>query len=226
MSKRKVRDFSDVSSYQGSIDFEAYARENDLIVIKATEGLTVTDPSFQARWRAARAAGVVRAPYHFARPQPGRTGAQEAEHFLQVVRDAGGFKPGDLPPVLDIETGTGLNAIQYGLWARSFNRRVRQELTELHFTRRTRRPIIYTGSFWRGMVAGATGAYLWLAAYVADPKPYVPEPWSTRIGRWIAWQFTDRGTTAGIKGTHDRSHFRGRLGRLEKIQLKKRRKNR
>jgi len=94
----------DISEYQ-SADLRAVrAGGVGFVICKATEGLGWTDPTFAERMGAARGAGLIRGAYHFARPQAGRSGAQEAAFFLEHARLH--LQTGDLFPCLDIETTT------------------------------------------------------------------------------------------------------------------------
>ncbi|HZU06656.1 MAG TPA: GH25 family lysozyme, partial [Chloroflexota bacterium] len=75
----------DVSNNNGTIDWgKVAAGGKEFAVIKATEGLNFTDQDFDYNWREARAHGLVRGAYHFARPSEG-TGRQEALYFLSRV---------------------------------------------------------------------------------------------------------------------------------------------
>jgi GH25 family lysozyme M1 (1,4-beta-N-acetylmuramidase) len=134
---------------------------------------------FQRRWAAIADAGLIRGAYHFARPQPGRSGRDEAEAFLSVVNAAGGFRPGDLRPALDIEAfGTAPLSPQQTLrFAYDFAVAVKEQVGRL--------PIIYTGAFWRdrmGNPSNSLGCHLWLAAYVRDPTPFIPVAWQPAAG--------------------------------------------
>ena len=196
----------DVSDHQPSVNWGRVASSGHrLAVAKATEGLTWRSKVFPARWKAMQDAGLVRGAYHFARPQPGRSGRDEAEFFLSVVDDAGGFRPGDLRPVLDLEAygPTPLGAAQTLRWAHEFAREVKEHVGRL--------PIIYTGAFWRdamGNPDSGLGCHLWLAAYVNDPTPFVPRAW--RATGWSIWQHTSSGTCPGIPGRCDLNVTRNR----------------
>ena len=108
----------DVSSNQGTVDMhQLHAGGIGLVICKATEGFGWTDPTFAERMGAARGAGLIRGAYHFARPQPGRTGAQEAAFFLEHARAH--LQDGDLFPCLDIET-TQLDRAGTIAYVRSF----------------------------------------------------------------------------------------------------------
>src|SRR5262249_18376258 len=89
----------DVSRHQGAIDWQRVAEAGiDFAYIKATEGADHVDARFARNWRQAEAAGVRRGAYHFF--APGADVAKQVRNFTTTVTQS----PGDLPPVLDIET--------------------------------------------------------------------------------------------------------------------------
>lgn len=195
----------DVSNNNGAVDWHGVvAAGHRFGFAKASEGLDYTDPDFERNWKEMARAGIIRGAYHFARPQPGRTGAQEAHHFLRVVHAAGGMRDrGDLPLVLDIEWSEGLGTDALSLFIHDFCRVIRRH------TGRT--PIIYTGSWWREHNPRRPyRAPLWLAAYVGDPNPYIPSAWR----RLRFWQYTSTAQVRGILGNADLSRFYGGHRRL------------
>jgi GH25 family lysozyme M1 (1,4-beta-N-acetylmuramidase) len=211
---RRVRNGPDVSSFQGDVAWPRVGAACDFAIMKATEGLDFVDPAFTAeRVRQARAA-LAPEPigfYHFARPQKGRTGADEADHFVTTVRSRGGAKPGDMRLVLDLET-TELDAKGTHAFAESFCDRI-HELTGEN-------AIVYTGpSFWNDKVGGKQaprhGGALWVAHYTDASEPTVPRGWD----RWVFWQFTSSGACPGIGGRVDMNRFAGTRSDLEAYRL-------
>jgi GH25 family lysozyme M1 (1,4-beta-N-acetylmuramidase) len=184
----------DVSDHQPSVDWDkVQTAGHDIAVAKASEGLTWRSRLFQRRWAAIADAGLIRGAYHFARPQPGRSGRDEANAFLSVVDASGGFRAGDLRPILDIEAfGDAPLSPQKTLrFAYDFAVAVKEQVGRL--------PIIYTGAFWRDRMGNPTnslGCHLWLAAYVRDPTPFIPVAWQATS--WSIWQHTSKGTCPGI----------------------------
>jgi lysozyme len=195
----------DVSDYQGDIDWKEVRHAGHAFAfVKATEGRDYVDPRFgPARWAAMHAAGIRRGAYHFARPQSGRPASMEANHFLSAVHQAGGFAAGDLPPVLDLEWSRGLGSSALRAWAMGWLDHVRKATGV--------KPLLYTGEwFWHGALGDSHEPLdypLWLAAYVRDPRPFVPPPW--RHTGPVLWQYTDRAHCPGIAGPCDMSRFRG-----------------
>jgi GH25 family lysozyme M1 (1,4-beta-N-acetylmuramidase) len=199
----------DVSSFQGDINWRSVRAAGYVFgFAKATEGLDFRDERFTAgRWKAMADARLVRGAYHFARPQPGRSGRDEARHFCRVVQSVGGWRNGDLPPCLDVEWAKGLTPQQVVRWCSDFCNEVKR-LTG-------RGCIVYTGGFWKNLgrvPAPEQGALLWIAHYGVD-KPVLPAGWKT----WTFWQFSDKGRVPGIPGPVDVNHFNGDLAALTRL---------
>lgn len=106
--------FIDRSNVNGADDLRK-AGVSD-IYLKATEGTTFRDGTYQQRRAQARLAGARSGAYHFARQN---TPATEADFFLTTI---GTPKPGDLRPCLDLEDG------QSTAWAEAFVKHVRDSL--------------------------------------------------------------------------------------------------
>lgn len=198
----------DVSSNNGSINWHAVWHAGYLFAyIKASEGLDWNDPRFRENWVNSGEAGLLRGAYHFARPQPGRTGAQEATHFCEVLHQLGAGAHGHLPPALDLETGKGLAASDIHAWAGSFVAEVERRLG--------RTPIIYTGGFWKSTLGNPAESWrcpLWLAQWGATPT--LPAAWK----RWTIWQYTATGVIPAMPGRKwDLNRFEGSLAGLHKL---------
>lgn len=201
----------DVSDSQGSVDWKTVAPHVGFVFCKATEGTTFTADTWgRERVAALREAGIPFGPYHFARPD-NNDGADEAEHFVREARRAGWGKPGDLPGVLDIETGTG------GRVGVRFVRRFAKRYRELTGHRLR---VVYTGSFWRDALRNPitlTRSRLWLAAYVDDYRPYVPRAWK----KPTIWQYTDRAVVPGISGPVDGNRWLRSERAFQRLRLRK-----
>lgn len=195
----------DVASYQRYPNWaQVKAAGINFAFTKATEGTTYTNPYFATNWARMRSAGIIRGAYHFGRP--GTDPVAQANKFCDVVRPVSG----DLQMALDIEVTDGKTPSQIRSWIVAFINRIRQ---------RTGRPgIIYTGFyFWRDRAGNGSNLNcpLWLAAYVADPRPYVPSAWST----WSFWQYTSTGRVAGVSGNVDRNAWNGSMAALNNLRL-------
>lgn len=200
----------DVSHYQGDIAWSSVAQSGiAFCFVKATEGLNVADPYFQAHWSGCRAAGLYRGAYHFG--HAGSDAVAQARFFHDSVRADGTLGPQDLPPVLDLETLDGQSPATTLQWALEFLAAV-----DALFGRTA---VVYTDAgFWQRL-ASLPGSQtlasrpLWLAAYSAAPR--VPPPWSA----WTFWQYSDGvancGTTVpGVSSRVDQNWFAGSEAQL------------
>ena len=156
---------------------KAYAAGARFVFVKASEGVFI-DPDYLANWTRCRGK-LYRGAYHFF---TWKADAVAQARFFAGVLQAG---PGELPPVVDYESRTG---VPDRVTAVS---RLEQFVSE--FERITGRQLmVYTSpSFWREF--GSTAAHwaarpLWIANYQVS-KPTVPAPWAN----WDFWQYTDKG---------------------------------
>ena len=189
----------DVSDHQGTVDWTAVQQAGKVFVfIKATDGITWTDPDFATNWSGARAAGLLRGAYHFYETDDDPTA--QAQNFLSAVQ----LQPGDLPPVVDIEKlDSGSTASQTVQDLQTWLDVVQQATGRV--------PIIYTSpTFWNSLGTSAFGRYpLWVAEYgVQTPK--LPAGWTS----WTFWQSSESGTVSGISGSVDLNVFQGTLADL------------
>ncbi len=90
---------ADVSSYQGEIDWQVLADQEDIsfAFIKATEGSSYVDPRFDYNYTEAQKTHLRVGAYHFfSFDSAGKT---QAENFIKTVDKIDGM----LPPVIDLE---------------------------------------------------------------------------------------------------------------------------
>lgn len=186
----------DVSKYQDMIAWEevkAMKVKNiqlGFAFIKATEGIGNTDPWFNRNWKRAKDNGVVRGAYHFFISS--KDGKMQAENFIDKVE----LKPGDFPPVLDIEQLNGTSSAEIKKEAKEW-----LETVENYYNVK---PIIYTNvDFYNRNLGGDFDKYpLWIAHYYQPEQP--------RIGRgWVFWQHSDEGRVNGIVSKVDFNVFNG-----------------
>jgi len=186
----------DVSKYQEMIAWEqvkAMQVKNiklGFAFIKATEGIGNMDRQFPRNWKKAKEAGIVRGAYHFFLAT--KDGRMQAENFIKCVD----LKPGDMPPVLDIEQ-------TYGISGDILKKEVREwlEITEAYYGIR---PIIYTNvDFYKRNLGNDFDTYpLWVAHYYQPNQP--------RIKRdWLFWQHSEAGRVNGILSRVDFNVFGG-----------------
>lgn len=201
----------DVSSYQhpggAGINWVAARKQGaKFAFIKVSEGSSYVNPWGMSDIRAARAAGLYVAPYHFGRPRlPLSTAASDARRFAAQIGNV--KQAGYLPPVLDLEVTGGLSAAHITAWAHSFLATLQAATGRV--------PVVYSGGwFWRGYMgnpAGFGGYPLWAAQYT--PKSIGPN----LFGSWsysTFWQYTDAALVSGIRGRVDASWFHGSQSQL------------
>lgn len=186
----------DVSKYQERIDWESVKgmKVEDVQIsfafIKATEGNSNRDIYFKRNWKHAKEVMLARGAYHFFVAT--KSGKTQAENFIKHVD----LKPGDLPPVLDVEQTNGVSGDK-------LRQRIKEwlEAVENHYGIR---PIIYTNvDFYKYYLKDEFDSYpLWVAHYLQKEKP--------RIYRdWHFWQYSELGRVNGIYSKVDFNVFNG-----------------
>lgn len=191
----------DVSHHQKRIDWKTVAQRHDLhfAFVKATEGRDFQDSLFADNWQTLQSLGVRRGAYHFFRAYS--SGKDQAQHFLDIVKLA----PGDLAPVLDLETTDGVAAEimleEVRVWLQTVERNLNV------------RPIIYTNQkFYEKYLAGIFDNYpLWIARYSNDM------PFLSGGALWKFWQYSNQGCLDGIDGEVDLNVFRGTPEMLDRL---------
>lgn len=193
----------DVSNWQGSVDWAAHARAGVAFAFaKATEGGDFTDTFFARNWEGMRENWIVCGAYHFARPKGDP--AEQAQHFLDAIRKAGGLRRGDLV-ALDLETSDGLRPERVARHARRWCRHVERHGGV--------RPIIYTFQWFArsGHCAGLGDYPLWIAG-PDQPRgrPPVPRPWRAWAIHQYAHKPIDRNVFHGSREALTRLGFHPR----------------
>ncbi|GGX22776.1 hydrolase [Streptomyces malachitofuscus] len=202
----------DVSHWQGGINWTSVRGSGiQFAWMKATEGTSYKDPSFNTNYPAAHRAGVIRGAYHFARPNVS-SGATQANYFV----DNGGAWSRDnltLPGVLDIEHNP-YGAMCYGLTTTQMRSWINDFYTT-YKSRTSRDVVIYTTASWWNTCTGSwTGmsakSPLWVAHWTSASSPTIPSGFPT----WTVWQYTSTGSVGGVAGNVDRNKFNGSRDRL------------
>jgi lysozyme len=180
----------DVSHHSGSIDWKAVSAQGPAFVyLKATEGVDDADPSFAEHWRALGELGIPRGAYHFYVTEDDPE--QQARFFLSVAP----LTPGDLPPVVDVETlgHDTAGPVAPGL----------QRYLDVIERATGRAPVIYTGArFWNAHFDASFARYpLWVA------EPTLPSGWT----EWLLWQFQGDAPIPGVEKSADRSRLRANV---------------
>ena len=180
----------DVSHHNGRVDWENLGKSGiSFAFMKATQGTTMVDQTFQTNTKAAQAAGIPTGAYHFFTNADPKA---QAELFLNTV----GAKS-DLRPVLDVEPNGNATGDESSM-------KIWLDLVEKKIGCK---PIIMiSASFAEYRIKSPEfGRYpLWLMKYSAA-EPVAPPPWT----KWLLWQYTDHGNS----GTGD-GLFVGDLNRL------------
>lgn len=197
----------DISHYQKDINWTEVSAIDikgikiHFAFIKATEGITRQDRHFERNWNKSKEAGLIRGAYHFYYPT--RDAEKQAENFIKQVK----LKPGDLPPVLDVEVSKGKSKedIVAGMkqWC---------NMVEDHYDVK---PIIYTNpNFYNKYLKDDFKDYeLWIAHYYEE----VPD---MDHRDWIFWQHTDCAIIQGIDKPVDLNVFVGNMDDLKNLCLK------
>ena len=196
----------DVSKYQDVIDWSSVKDmkvgnvQMSFAFIKATEGLGNEDAYFQRNWKKTKDAGLARGAYHFFLST--KSGKAQAENFINSVE----LKPGDMPPVLDIEQTYGVSPERLRERAKEWLQTVRDYY---HVT-----PIIYTNvDFYKQYLKDDFDEYpLWIAHYLQKERPSIYRDWAF-------WQHSEAGRVNGIVTRVDFDVFNGDSAEFRKMLI-------
>ena len=204
----------DVSHWQGDIGWLKVANAGyDFAFVKGTEGRGWTDVKFHTNMAEGENAGVYLGVYHFARPDLGNTGAEEAEYFLSVVGDY--LESGYLRPVLDLEVRGSLGEAALSAWVMEWMQTVE--------SRTGISPLLYTNlNYINNYLNHAVTEYgLWIAYWSCEPNPTFSIPPTGDWGDWDFWQYygpggcgNNAGYVPGISTNIDLNIFNGVLAGL------------
>jgi lysozyme len=214
----------DVSRFQGTINWQKVSETNvGFAFVQASRGdggdcLVApddcgADPYWPANYIGAHSWGIPVGAYHraFASGANRRKARKDARAEARLFSsEVGVVAPGDLIPVLDVETPfTDLDPARLRLWIKIWMRSVERRLGV--------KPIIYTNnSSWQA--TGNTtrfatrGHLLWVANYGVS-EPLVPADWWAGLG-WTVWQYTSSGRVRGISGPVDENRLAGELATI------------
>lgn len=197
----------DVSYYQGTVNWSAVKGAGQSFAFaRVSDGVSYPDSKFTTNWPAMKKAGVVRGVYQYFRPT--QDVQAQVDLLFSKLAAAGGLAPGDLPPVLDLETSGGLPSATVVARAKSWLAKVEAKIGV--------KPIVYTAAFMSSSIGTSFGPYpLWVANYGAT-CPLMPSGWTV----WKFWQRSDSGKVAGVSGNVDTNLFNGSLTALQALTLK------
>ena len=177
----------DVSNYQGEIDWAVLASQDiDFAFIKATEGSSHQDPSFEANWKAAAETDIAVGAYHFfSFDSPGST---QAEWFIKNMGDLSG----KLVPVVDVEYYGNKAANPPTKEDVSKNLQDCLNLLEEEYGKK---PIIYTTYrvYHRYIRDDFSDYPLWIRNVYYSPNLDLK-------GKWQFWQYSDTAILDGYAG--------------------------
>lgn len=185
----------DVSHYQGRIDWRTVSQHRDVgyVYLKATEGNTLIDDTYEYNLKEAQRHGLKVGSYHFFRPAV--SAISQFANFKKVVDK----RKQDLLPLIDVEVTGGVPIATLHTRLQEFLRLVTEEYG--------RRPVIYTG---RNFYNRYFAEYNYFKAYQFMIAQYTPEePYLTNGDDYIIWQYTSKGRIPGIRGDVDQSRFVG-----------------
>ncbi len=197
----------DISHYQENIKWDVLRRSRvngctlSFVIVKATEGVSLTDENFDDNFCHVRENGMLRGAYHFYIPDC--SPQQQAEFYLGQVH----LEAGDLPPILDIEK-RGEKSLA------DFQNDVKAWLNTVQAAYGVP-PIIYTNlDFKKNHLSDPAfdGYPLWIANYYQKELKY--------DGPWAFWQYTDMGTVDGIRHHVDFDLFNGTMHNLQNLLIK------
>ncbi len=195
----------DVSHFQKTIDWEKVANAGvQFAYAKASEGASFTDPMFVSNYAGILGAGMLRGAYHFF--DPGAAPLDQVAHFLKVLAPAA---PGDLPPMLDLESGGSKDRPAIVSGALQWLDQVQKAVG--------RTPVLYcTAPFWTD-VLGSPEALMefpfWIAEYTLADKPTLP----AKRASYALWQYAQTGTVDGISTHVDLDWFNGSFDQLRQL---------
>jgi lysozyme len=199
----------DVSHYQGAIDWIQVAGGGySFTFAKATEGMTLVDPTYPINRAGSNTLGLRLGAYHFGRP--GGSGAAgivanaiaQADFFVGVAQPAAG----DLPPVLDLEAKGSLPTAGLIQWTQAW-------LDEVGALTGINAAVYVSPSFWKTALGDTTtiaggGHPLWIAHWTTNAAPTVPALNWGGFG-WTFWQWTDCSQVPGIAHCVDGDRLNG-----------------
>lgn len=159
------------------------------VILKATEGTSYVDPTYQARRAAALSAGFAVSSYHFFHGNA----EKEMAHYLKTVAPVQGERV-----CIDHEAEATLQQLEDAV---AYLVSVRPDL----------QISIYSGHLIKDQLGSKTSEILskntslWVAQYNDKGPSWPKQVWP----QWSLWQFTDKAKVAGISQPVDGNQFNG-----------------
>lgn len=194
----------DVSHYNGTVDWKKVrASGRTFAYAEATESTEFVDPTFAQNHAAIKAAGLVGGAYH--RFHSNVDPIAQANHFISVI---GALQPGDLPPVLDLETTDGQSPATIVANATTWMAHVKSATS--------RTPILYISPSIISTLNLSGSDLLNYPVWIPNWGVSCPDlggGWQ----KWTLWQYTDSGAVTGVTGQVDLNRFNGTLAELKSL---------
>ncbi len=183
----------DVSAWQGEIDWSAVRSSGvEVAMLRASEGETVVDSTFERNYAGAKSSGVAVGFYHFMTADTIAGAQRQADFFAQTI--AG--KEADCLLALDVGDAVSLSEEELTAVALAFLERVE--------SRTGLRAMLYTDAWAaRARFGAALARYpIWVANYGVS-LPEANGKWTS----WVGFQYSDQGEIDGIRGHVDLDRF-------------------
>ena len=193
-----------ITSFGQRHDIEGRTFPVSFVYIKATEGTTVRNRYFATDYQQAHKHGIKVGAYHFF--SLSSSAADQAHYFLRHVI----MRPGDFPPVLDVEPSEA--QIRKIGGDEELMKRVRLWL-QIVEQRTGKRPILYVSqSFVRNHMKDAQDIKQNYNVWIARYSQYRPDV------KLLFWQLCPDGKVDGITGPVDINVFNGYQGQFEEFK--------
>jgi lysozyme len=195
----------DVSVYNGTVDWaQVKASGRVFAIARVSDGLNSLDSKFAADWSGIRAEGLVRGVYQYF--EPGQNPVAQADLLVSKI---GSLEPGDLPPIIDVETAGGQSNA-------TIVANVKAWLDEIEAKLGVKGIIYCASGFWNALpnTSQFSSNIVWVANYGVS-CPSMPTPWT----HWSMWQYSGTGTCPGMTGEVDLDVFNGTLAELQAITV-------
>ena len=180
----------DISNHQQSVDFNSLKNSVQVVIMKATEGVTYKDSLLESHYQKAKAAGFPVGFYHFM--SESSSPSEQAVAFYNAIKD----KQYEILPCLDIETNNQ-NRSSSQITDRCLEFLAKfKELTGIDC-------MLYTGGYYGrdNLDSRIKGFKAWIAHYGVN------SPMETGFSNVVGHQYTSSGRVQGINGNVDLNNF-------------------
>ena len=174
----------DVSHHQGNINWNKVKKWEDKSIqfayIKATEGATLVDKTYEKNFKGAKEQKILTGSYHYFRTTS--SVKDQFKNFIQTISK----EDQDLIPMIDVEEKKNWNNTEFHKNFKEF-----LGLIENHFGQK---PMIYTvNSFYNINLSGKYNDYHFLIGRYGKNSPNMRDK-----SNWTIWQFSETGKVDGI----------------------------